>query len=413
MRVSVLRTLPSTLIMTAFAAAFLSYADEQLYETRVVTQSPVKIMLVVLLVVTAGTIVRCLASAEARSRVISLYTSHTAVMLALLGIVCFSFVSAFVPTAKWDDGPRWVLFPANDAVIILLAMLLPFPEHHRRRFRAYLLIAFVVVTASVFTDVIRPGTFSNLPDRAAGFAKNPNIAGFLLVALCSAIVVYDRVRIVDVLIVLATSLAVLATFSRGGAVLFVFFLVCYATLIARHARRPGRALARMAAIAVVAMLVVKSATLLISRAQLFSLSTSRVGMLAGKSDVLPQRDPRRETFAVSLRIVREAPLVGYGSGYTYTMPQGPHNIYLQQWINNGLLGLVAYVWLIAAAARVFWRRRYHTGVVFVGLVAVEGLFSHNLLEERIFLVLLGSMLTLSYFAVGGGAARPRVTSSLR
>jgi O-antigen ligase len=80
------------------------------------------------------------------------------------------------------------------------------------------------------------------------------------------------------------------------------------------------------------------------------------------------------------------------------MRQGPHNIYISRWLDNGLIGLVCFLGLLAAVGITFWKRRYTSGLVFIGVLVIEGFFSHNLLEERAFLVLLGTFLTLSFFS---------------
>ena len=71
-------------------------------------------------------------------------------------------------------------------------------------------------------------------------------------------------------------------------------------------------------------------------------------------------------------------------------------MYLGRWLDGGLLGLVTYLWLLAAMAFLFWKRGSGRGLAFTGLVALQGFFTHNLLEERLFLVVLGVLLTLSF-----------------
>ena len=404
MKTSTLRTLPSTLLMVGFAAVFLSYADQPLYNWGIVTQSPADLFLGVMLLLTSGTLVGSLVSAPVRSRVIALYLAHPAVLIGLAGIACASFLSAFAPRANWGEGSEYVLFPAYDVIVVLFSMLLAFPKHRQRQFRVYFVIAFVLLMASLLIDATRPGTFSITSDRAAGFARNPNLGAFALVTLCCLIIAYDRVRLRDLVAIVATAVGVLATFSRTGAILLTLLLLCYTGLIASHARQPGRVIVRFAVVALTIAVVAQSAVVLVRRAELFSLSTSRLAMLTGRRTLLPERDPRRAALDVALRLARETPVFGLGSGFTATLPQGPHNIYLQQWINNGVPGLVAYLWLVGSAVVVFWQRRYHTGLVFMGLVLVYGLFSHNVLEDRAFLVPLGVLLTLSYARRGGPCA---------
>jgi hypothetical protein len=60
--------------------------------------------------------------------------------------------------------------------------------------------------------------------------------------------------------------------------------------------------------------------------------------------------------------------------------------------------VISFLWLLGAAGVTFWKRRFTTGLVFTGVLVIEGFFSHNLLEERGFLILFGLFLTLSFFS---------------
>lgn len=408
MRLSLLRAIPSTLVLTGFAAVFLSYYDSYLYDRGWLPYPSTKLFLLALVGVSTWTFVRAAASKAVRNEVITLYAAHRGVIIGLIGVVVASFISGFIPTAYWEDGPRYVRFPAYDAMIILFSMLLPFPEHRRRLFWPYLLVGFAVALVSVLIDTIHPGTYTINADRAAGFNQNPNGAAFLLVALCTSIISFDRVRPIDLAVLLATTMGVLGTFSRGGGVMFGFIVLCYAyCAVVQLRRRPVRALGRALAIVLLVALTVQAGRVLTSRAELFS-TASRLGMLSGRQKVIPTHEPRVAALEESLRLVRESPVLGLGSGFTYkSMREGPHNIYLQQWINSGLLGLIAYLWTLAAAGYLFWKRGHRNGMVFVALVAIQGLFSHNLLEERAFLVPFGVLLTLSFYAAPARAAAAR------
>jgi O-antigen ligase len=408
MKLRTLTQVPSIVLMSAFFAFFGSWYDQYLDARGVLPFLSVYLFLWGLAAMTVVTIVRATASERERARVITFYRANVAVLAPLAATVFSSFLGAFVPTANLDEGPRYVLFPAYNATIIILSMLLPFQEHHRKWMRWYLGVAFVLAAGSVFVDVIRPATFSFLPDRAAGFARNPNGAGFLLVTLCCALIVFDRVRAIDLAVLAVTALGVIATLSRGGAVLLAFVVCCYVPCVVRDALRRG---ARVIVIRLVALVVLVAGTYaattqLISQ-RMFSGRGSRVEMLLGKERVVGPRESRVGLLAESWEMVREAPWLGYGSGFTFSMPQGPHNMYVSRWLDNGLPGAVSYVWLLAAASLLFWRRRYLPGLVFMGVVVLEGFFSHNLLDERAFVLLFGVLLSLSVFKASEPAMAPQ------
>jgi O-antigen ligase len=96
-----------------------------------------------------------------------------------------------------------------------------------------------------------------------------------------------------------------------------------------------------------------------------------------------------------LNLIEASPLVGHGTGFARTMSELPHNIYIQQWVNNGLVGLLLYVGLIITAFFTFIHRRSRNGIALIVVTAVGGIFSHNILDQRPFLILLGLLLGIS------------------
>jgi len=390
-----LRELPSVLLMTAFVATFGSCLDYHLAARGMLPSLRVYVFLWSLVAVNATILIGALASARQRTRLVQLYWTHRTVLVPLTAIVVCSFIGAFPATAHLGQGPRYVLYPAYYAVVVMCSMLLPFRAHHRRRMRTYLLVAFALAAGSIFVDVINPATFSPQPDRAAGFAMNPNGAAFLLVSLCCALIVFDRVRTTDLIVIGVTALGVLATWSRGGFVLLAFVVGCYAVGVARHgSRRGGRVLMLQAAACVLLLAGISAAAQTLVTRGVFGSGT-RVQMFLGEREIVTTNNARVQLLAHSWDLIRQSPLLGYGSGYSFAMPQGPHNIYLSRWLDNGLIGLVSFVWLLVAACVTFRARRYTPGLVFTGVLAIEGLFSHNLLDERVFHLLLGMMLTAS------------------
>jgi O-antigen ligase len=258
----------------------------------------------------------------------------------------------------------------------------------------------VVLATTVFIDVARPGTFSDLHDRAAGFGQNPNRTGFVLVSLCCGILSYDRVRLVDLLVLGLTALAVLSTLSRAAAIMLACVTVGYTGFVVRRAWRRGVHIVflRLAGLVLLIGATYGAATVLLGQT-MFTGSTSnlqtRLGMLRGRVAVVGPEDSRIQVAREGWEMVRESPFLGYGSGFTYVLPVGPHNIYLSRWLDNGFLGALAVVWLFGAMGVTFWRRRYTGGLLFTAVVTLEGFFSHNLFEERVFFVMLGVFLTLS------------------
>jgi len=413
MRAATLRAVPFEVATALFVALSLSYIDINLRLRGRLALGASDLYLALLIFATAGTLLRAAWSAHARSRLVALYTGHRAIILPLIGIAVFAFISALLPTAHWDQGAYFPMLPIYDAIVVLLAMLIPVDERRRRHLRWYIGIAFLILLGSIGVDVVQPGTFSMVEFRAAGFATNPNVAAFVLVSLCCAMISFDQVRVIDLGAVLLTGLGVLATLSRAGALLFAFLLACYCYRAVQTSQvKLSRLVVRLVGIGSMVAVAAAAGVALVRQAAVFQLPSSRLSMLFGRTPVLPADDPRAAVFAESWRLIREAPLLGHGGGYSNRVAgefwEGPHNVYLQQWINGGLGGLVCIVWLLVASASVFFRRRSYSGMVFTGLAAIQGFFSHSLLDERAFLFLLGVLLTTSYFAAPGAARLRRV-----
>jgi O-antigen ligase len=399
MNLGALLRVPSHVFMAAFFAVFFAYVDLYLYYTAAISIPAAYMFLALLAGYAFIVLMQATASPRFKSEMVALYAEHAWVLASLGAIVLAAFAFAFLPTAYWNEGSRYVAFPVLDSLVVLLAMLLPVFPHHRRWFRLYVLFAFAVFLSSVFWDAYVPGTFTLVPDRAAGLAQNPNVSAFVLVVLCCCLVDFERHHVGNLVVIALTSLGVLATMSRGGGLLLSMLFGFYCYRIVRLNRYQVGRLLRYGAVLLVAVAVIFMAGVYFVRAAgMFSLSFQpRLGMLSGEADLVPSDESRVELVAQSLDAVIESPVLGYGTGHTYSWETGPHNIYLQQWVNNGLPGLAAYLMLLGACARVFFKRQYPPGQLFVSLIAVQGFFNHNLLEERAFLALLGVLLTLSFY----------------
>ena len=402
MRLRSLWTIPSHLAMAGFAGVFLTFFDIYLEQ---INRLPVPILavnlcLLVIVFLGSGTLLQAAGSEAMRTRLFTLFRANGPVLLPLAAVVSMSFLSAFQQTAYLDEGPRYVLYPAYEAAVVAFSMLLPFPAHRRAVFRWYLLVALAVTIGSVLADVANPGTFSMVGDRAAGFARNPNGAGFLLISLCCGVLSFERVRPSDLAVLAMTTAAVVATLSRGAVGLLAFLVTCYVVSIVRHARHRGigTIAGYLAAFGSLVAVTVVAVNMMLGQ-RMFT-QASRVAMLLGRERVVGPRESRVQLLQYAWDLVRDSPFLGYGSGFTATTGLGPHNIYIARWLDNGLIGVVCFVWLLAAMGVTFWKRRYTTGLVFTGVVVVEGFFSHNLMEERAFIVVLGMFLTLSFFSTG-------------
>ena len=413
MTTSSLRALPMGVLTILVLGVLMSHADIAYRLRGVMPVGSTKLFLASLTCLTVGTLVRSVLSPSLRARIVGLYKAHVSVIVPLLGIVCFTFISAFLPTANWREDATYALLPVHDTLTVLLSMLLALERKRLGFLRASLIVAFFLLLGSIAADVMRPGTFSVITFRAGGFPVNPNGAAFVLIVLACTIVRFDRFRWFDLGVLLLTALGVMATLSRGGVLLFAFLLVGYvAAIVVRSRGGAVRRVGRLVSIAAAGVVAAVAMSTIMQRGTIFSLDSDRLKIFQGHEEALTGQDARFQALSTWWPYVQESPLLGHGTGFTMDdlggTREGPHNIYLQQWVNSGIGGLVCYVWLLIAATRLFWVRRYMPGLMFMGLMFIEGVVSHNLFDERVFLLPLGIMLTLSYQAATAPVvARPR------
>jgi O-antigen ligase len=96
-----------------------------------------------------------------------------------------------------------------------------------------------------------------------------------------------------------------------------------------------------------------------------------------------------------VQLIEAAPFLGHGTGFARRMSELPHNIYIQQWVNNGLPGVLSYVMFLLSALLTFVRRGSRNGIALIIVATIGGIFSHNLLDQRPFLIMFGILLGYS------------------
>ena len=173
----------------------------------------------------------------------------------------FALAFAALVLLSWA---QWIRDPGatrRDAISIAVpfllaagAVLLPLLPAVRRGWRTYLAIAFAFYCATVWVDVIWPGTFAIYVERAAGLAVDSNTGAYLTLMLAAPLLRYRGAARADAAVLYAAGLTVFATLSRGGLALFALLAAWYLGAVLWR-RRPGRrASACLAAAAAAALL---------------------------------------------------------------------------------------------------------------------------------------------------------------
>jgi len=127
-------------------------------------------------------------------------------------------------------------------------------------------------------------------------------------------------------------------------------------------------------------------------AEVFNALQGRLGWI--------DRTSRTTLIKEHLALIGQSPILGNGSGlvdkrYFDDGKRGPHNIFLNQWVENGILGLGAVLFFFLLLFSFFRRNRDNRGMTFTAVLLVQGLLSHNLLENKPVMIMTGLLLGLA------------------
>lgn len=328
----------------------------------------------------------------------------------LLLLSAANLLAALRPEAHWDHSGRYLLLVPYDCLVFLVGLLLPILAPVRRFLPVAAVASILLLASTVFVDVVLPGQFSRVLSRAAGVARDPNVAAFLLCLALTFCLRFGVFRRRDLLLLAIVAAAIVATLSRQGMLLFALLLAVYAHQAATRGGEARFDLKGLMPVALASMVVLVGLLAMVamdrSGSGLFSVhaSSSRLEMWTGEADWF---EGRVERFDLARQFIDQAvssPLLGHGTAYTYTFAQGPHNRYLQEWVNAGLLGVAAYIGWFLSGLVLFGVRRYLPGLLAVGLVALDSFFAHGILEQRAVPLALGLAATVSLFAPGAPLA---------
>jgi O-antigen ligase len=316
----------------------------------------------------------------------------------LLPFVLLALISLWAVMARSDVVPSQLqplFFPWLDLTVFGIALALGGSVVPHSVWRSGLWLAFAATVISIGIDVIAPGTFSEVPARAAGLAQNPNGGALVIVLLTAALLPWEGPKWSKgvVFMMLLGAMAVLVTISRAGMLLWILLLARYLVIVPKRAdsaRRSVLALSALVLAVIVGILVPGRFGLI----PMFNIPSNRTQLILGEGGrvVGMATDERLEAIRRSVQLIERAPWFGDGSGTAYEMIVGPHNMYLARWVDNGAVGLAAYLWLLGALLALSYRTRSREAQALAWIMVIFGLFSHNVLEDRTLLLLLGGAL---------------------
>lgn len=314
-------------------------------------------------------------------------------IVGFLLIVVVGLIGVFPRSVGGDVDYRATFLPVLDFYVFVVGILVAIILVDRQRLWGIgVFLIFAITISAILIDTFLPGTFSISESQAAGFGENPNVGA--LIVLMSMIPLLDwsgaRVPGKDAVILLGAMVGILATFSRAGIMLYLLTVTLYLVRIRGVASARVLFAIVLAALCVTAVLVIRPEVTLDEYIPVIRAQLPRHSMLLGNPEAWIDSSAmeRLEAIELSVALIAEAPLLGHGSGYIFTMNPGPHNMYVARWIDNGVFGFVAYVGFLVTILLVNRVTKNREGEVLTLVVIIFGVFSHNVLEERPLLLLL-------------------------
>ena len=393
---------PATIYLLLGFGFFLSVADNHFGRIRMLPLPPTLLALVFLLSTSGLVVLSDLLESPPLGRVSKLISANWPITGAMFGIAFFSLLSSFSEGSYWGENSKWIYLHAYSVSIFFLALLLPLLPLVRKHFRALCFAGFLALLCSIAGDLITPGTFSVEINRAAGFPGNSNWGALALVMLGATTLNYDSgsERLKDFGLLLLMGLGVFATLSRSGMLNFAalsLFYCCRVLLSSRDGLRSAMSIAAGAAISVAIALA--TIPVLVESSDMFagSNAVNRILVLfEGKVVDDGSSGTRIDAAQEALQLIEEAPILGHGTGHSRLLFEKPHNLFLKQWLENGLPGLCMWLILLIGGFVVFKARSCPQGMALMITAFVGSFFSHNILQQRTFLLLLGGLTSLSY-----------------
>ena len=328
------------------------------------------------------------------------------VILPYLGLVLIGLGGAVLPgVAMASDSATKSVFILVYRFLVLLGAMSMALLLRQQGARWVLTATLALLIYSVFWDLNDPTFESQVADRASGFPGNPNISSLVTAMLLAMVVRYDRVYVVDLVILFAAGISIFLTLSRGGLFTYAIFLVIYLYFTGRHNR-----LAQMVVLPFIAAVAIPvvffSVDHLIQSSEMFEgenaqrrLETFSFGTQS--EGVYETDNIRLNLIPQYFALIDDAPIFGHGSGFSRSMPFRPHNMYLEFWVNNGIISLLCYIWFLLSLLIVSYRRQYPPGVALAVIAIIGGFFSHSIAQYPAFLFSAGFATSLSWLKKAG------------
>ncbi len=276
---------------------------------------------------------------------------------------------------------RWRVF----TVFIILGFLMLLWDSHAVRFARYAVLGGVLfgVAVNVY-ELFAPMAFSRVAGRSAGLYLDPNMAGeALLMGMIVSLTLFPAwCRGAFILIV---GIGICLTLSRSNILAWVIASGAFMFLQKGHVKNFLQTVLLASVLVLVAVVPMWDRVL----HELDTIGTinkdvlSRLEWFLDPTGVADDSSGERKFLAEQAwGKIAERPVLGAGTGASYLSKEvlGQHNQYLVHMEDLGLLGALVVPLLMLAVA---WKARGEAkslALIFGGIVILEGLFSHTILD---------------------------------
>ena len=330
-------------------------------------------------------------------------------LLAFAAIATLAVMGGQQNFGNESETSKFILLPLLASFVFIVGIHAASLCENEDRWRFVFSMGLCANACSILTDAFIPGTFSFLGSRAAGFGINPNTGALLSVLLLILSLDWRQFRgfVSSSGLVATGCLGVFLTLSRSGMLMLLATLAYYYWEPLRK-QTLKCALFFVGIVAMGGLLLSDARNYLLDSVPMFASLGSRASLFFGTGQMEDTMNDARVLLVRDfLSLISERPLFGWGTGFHVSNGRdGPHNMFLTRWVDNGVGGFIAYISLLFSLWLVNHRRGNRLGVATVLLVLINSFFSHNLLEDRAVMLALG-------FAVGVGVLKPqRLTLTL-
>lgn len=327
--------------------------------------------------------------------------SKTGWPLAFYVLFCVVFVAwGLHPTANLKGGGSFVYLSLYNLFLFAIAFVAFSDKAILTRKRLIVFLPFVILVVSIWVEIKFPLLFTNEEfGRKSGFAGNPNAAAFFMIIMMLMMLNLKKPSTLDMVIFAIGTIGVFATFSRGGYLLIAILgaSILYKVLTSKSYKS---ILSLVFGCGLLYVFFFSAVTELHNLEKGGAFKRLEL-MLSGDVEEIASGEStmdRKALLREHIDLGWESPLWGHGTGYTYTgqsLGGGPHNVYVQIWCNQGVLGVVVTILLLLGFLRHFARYKNTKGMVFIVILIFEGALNHNMFDQRPVILLMGAFLAFS------------------